>query len=396
MASNVYGIWQARKAPAYTKMPIQDQGNELNAARSSCEQSLQRLDEERFTSWPNSSIGDSYQAQTNDNRASAADLFFPMRVPTQHKPGFSHRIKLMCTKFPCRDVRYLVGISFTIGSVFFVANGFFLLQPLIAPDTDFRTDIPYATPASSVIGTFIFLVGSYVAVLEALNLRREETVITEGIPLRQSMESIPKNGKIDYQAAAQITSRDNSTDSSQASQPSSPGIIIPIPAATSQPALLGSPSFIYLPTTEQLLSVYAKSILFHASMTQLIGAIIFSIATLTSLPGVLNPTSLLALHLLNLLPATLGGALFLIASLLQILDSQNRIWYRPEMERWEWWTGVFNAVGSLGFLLAGLLPWVVEGEEWGVVWGTLAAFWGSWAFLLGSAVQWWGVMENHL
>lgn len=66
-------------------------------------------------------------------------------------------------------------------------------------------------------------------------------------------------------------------------------------------------------------------------------------------------------------------------------------------------------------MLAGLLPWVAGGEVgevagggviaggrtsggsegWGVLWGCLAAFVGSWAFFIGGLGQWWGVMGSY-
>ncbi|KAF8859892.1 hypothetical protein BDZ45DRAFT_589224 [Acephala macrosclerotiorum] len=305
----------------------------------------------------------------------------------------------MCTKFPWRDVSYLVGVSFTIGSAVFVVNGFFLLLPLIAPTTDFSTETPYATPASSVIGTLIFLVGSWVAVLEALNLGRGEPIVTEGIPLESGTKSISKK---DDEEAVQIKVRDSSTDSSSSHSSEAPkqhpiqavqSSIPPTPAP--QLAMLGSSTFIYIPTKQQLTNTYLRSLCLHASLIQLIGAIIFGMATITSIPNAINLSNPILLHYLNLLPATLGGVFFLIAALLQTLNSQSRHWYRPEPTKWDWWVGVWNAVGSLGFLLAGLLPWVSNGSEWGTLQGTLADFWGSWAFLVGSLIQWWGVMGGY-
>lgn len=293
MASKLSSFWQARTGPAYTRMPTQDPNDRPRTNRSSFEESLNRLDERNFTSWPNFSV-DNHKTQSDDT-ASTADLFYPTRSPTQSKPGFFRRCTLMCTRFPFRDMSYLVGVSFTIGSAVFVVNGFFLLLPLIAPKTDFSTETPYATPASSVIGTLIFLVGSWVAVLEALNLDRGEPIVTEGIPLESSTESISK--KKGDEEAVQIKVRDSSTDSSssQSSEPpkqhplpvvQSSNIQSSIPAAPApQLAMLGSPTFIYIPTKQQLTNTYLRSVGFHASLIQLIGAIIFGMATITSIPN---------------------------------------------------------------------------------------------------------------
>jgi hypothetical protein len=111
-------------------------------------------------------------------------------------------------------------------------------------------------------------------------------------------------------------------------------------------------------------------------------------STITAIPGVIDFSNIPLFYASNLLPATLGGLLFLIASILQILNSQQE-WYRPNLAAWEWHVGVWNAIGSLGFLLAGALPFAGTSEM--AFLGVVADFWGSWAFLVGSLVQWWGL-----
>jgi hypothetical protein len=114
-------------------------------------------------------------------------------------------------------------------------------------------------------------------------------------------------------------------------------------------------------------------------------------ATITSLPGILTSSPSLV-PLLNLLPATLGGLLFITASVLQILNTQEK-WWVPQPLKGDWQVGFWNATGSLGFTLAGALP--ALGTETATYFGTLADFWGSWAFLFGSLVQFYIVMGYY-
>jgi hypothetical protein len=96
--------------------------------------------------------------------------------------------------------------------------------------------------------------------------------------------------------------------------------------------------------------------------------------------------------LLNLLPASTGGVLFIISALLQILNAQDT-WWKPNPRKADWQVGFWNLIGSLGFTLAGALP-VFRSETASYV-GILAVFWGSCAFLIGSVVQLYIVMGYY-
>jgi hypothetical protein len=306
----------------------------------------------------------------------------------------------MWTIFPLRDISWIVAFSFTMGSTVWVVNGFFLLLPLIDPEANFLKETPYATSASSLLGTLIFSVGGYAGFLEGMNLKRggdsiggmdvEFVEITE-TRTRMDVEEIldeavePKSSTSSYESPQQLLRTSTSTINTDD---------VNAVHASPQSALLGNPAFIYFPTMHQLLTIYAQSFHFHAGLIQFLGTIIFSIATITSLPGILPSlaTSPFLIPLLNLLPATLGAFLFLTSSILQLLSAQKQ-WYRPEILKGEWHVGLWNAIGSLGFTLAGALP--ILGTEEASYIGTLAGFWGSWAFLVGSVVQLYIVMGYY-
>jgi hypothetical protein len=161
---------------------------------------------------------------------------------------------------------------------------------------------------------------------------------------------------------------------------------------TSQPALIGSSNFIWWPSWHQFSSSYRYDLLFLAGLIQEIGAIVFAIATITSIPGVIDFTDMLLVSISNLFPAAFGGFLFLVASVLQIIDAQERRW-KPLIGKLYWHVGVWNAIGSLGFLFTGALPFI--GSEGATFQAILANFWGSWAFLIGSLLHWYCVMGNY-
>ena len=76
-----------------------------------------------------------------------------------------------------------------------------------------------------------------------------------------------------------------------------------------------------------------------------------------------------------------------------MLETQEK-WYIPAWRTLGWHVGFWNLVGALGFTLCGALGLVV-GDSTALFQATLATFWGSWAFLLGSLVQWFESLDSH-
>jgi hypothetical protein len=75
----------------------------------------------------------------------------------------------MFTWYPVWDVSYLVAIIFTLGSVVWVFNAFFVWLPLQEPSTEFGGEIANAGGITAFIGATIFEVGSVLLMIEAIN-----------------------------------------------------------------------------------------------------------------------------------------------------------------------------------------------------------------------------------
>lgn len=157
-----------------------------------------------------------------------------------------------------------------------------------------------------------------------------------------------------------------------------------------------SSSWHWLPTPHSLSSHYLHDLGFLAASTQLLAATIFWIAGFTALPPI---QSSLSSHrsraLLNTtywLPQIVGGAGFMLSAALYMLESSHT-WCSPDFGTLGWWIGAWNFVGALGFTLCGALGPASGGA--GVVYQlSLATFWGSWAFLVGSGVQWFESLDK--
>lgn len=78
----------------------------------------------------------------------------------------------MITQFPYWDVSYLVAVVFTLGSVLWVFNAFFVWLPLVKPKTEFKNEISVGGGVTAFIGATIFEIGSVLLMFEAVNENR--------------------------------------------------------------------------------------------------------------------------------------------------------------------------------------------------------------------------------
>ena len=94
-------------------------------------------------------------------------------------PRFSSTIRAtaegvlrMLTHYPYWDVSYLVATVFTLGSVLWVFNAFFVWLPLVKSSTEFKNEIIYGGGITAFVGATIFEIGSMLLMLEAVNENR--------------------------------------------------------------------------------------------------------------------------------------------------------------------------------------------------------------------------------
>ncbi len=81
-------------------------------------------------------------------------------------------IKRMITRYPYWDVSYLVAVVFTLGSVLWVFNAFFVWLPLAKPSTEFKNEILVGGGVTAFVGATIFEIGSVLLMVEAVNENR--------------------------------------------------------------------------------------------------------------------------------------------------------------------------------------------------------------------------------
>lgn len=80
----------------------------------------------------------------------------------------------MFATYPYWDVSYLVAVIFTLGSVVWCINAFFVWLPLQDPSTEFPGEIATAGGITAFLGATIFEIGSIFLMIEAVNENRSD------------------------------------------------------------------------------------------------------------------------------------------------------------------------------------------------------------------------------
>jgi hypothetical protein len=80
----------------------------------------------------------------------------------------------MFSTYPYWDVSYLVAVIFTLGSMVWCINAFFVWLPLQDPSTEFPGEITMAGGITAFLGATIFEIGSVLLMIEAVNENRSD------------------------------------------------------------------------------------------------------------------------------------------------------------------------------------------------------------------------------
>lgn len=276
------------------------------------------------------------------------------REQAQHGSiSFRGQLKVMATVYPYRDANWIIAILFVVGSISFSINGFFSLLPLVAPLTAFPTEATLAAPVTNAIGAALF--------------------VTAGILTMPAIWNTA-NGTIEPVMPSSSSSSKFEEDEEQ--------------TKTYQPALLSSPSWVWLPNW-RLLKDALKTTPFQSGAMQLIAGSVLTTSVVFGFPGVLAPDDILGLSTFVFTPLLIGGGIFTISNIMLLLFVQER-WYKPRFRTAAWQASMWNVIASVLFAITGVL--FLIGDTLG---GSVASFIGSWAFLIGSVIQWYDMMAFY-
>lgn len=313
---------------------------------------------------------------------------YELPSPTATLSATARGIWRMFTFFPYWDVSYLVATVFTFGSVIWVINAFFAWLPLQDPGTTFNNESLVGGGVTAFIGATFFEVGSVFLLLEAVNEKQSGC-------FGWAVQSVVRkwNGH-DERAVTLVKEAPDECEHHHAVKKSLLGVRA-LENALREWVITAKDgrTFNWLPSWTELKTHYIHELGFQASLVQFIGASIFWIAGLTGLPGLINHMSWNLTDGVYWAPQIVGGSCFIISGLLFTLETQPK-WYIPAPLVLGWHIGAWNFIGGIGFTLCGALG--PASSNSGVAYQTsLATFWGSWAFLVGSTIQWYESLQKN-
>jgi hypothetical protein len=253
--------------------------------------------------------------------------------------SFSVRLKKMFTVFPYRDPIWLVAVIFTVGSLDLVINAFLDLIPELDRKLQFEGNEKIAIPTTVLIGSIFFFVAGIFDTFGALNADRG------------TLDTNKVTHKVTY-----------------------------------RPALLGTPEFKWIPSWVKFWDLTMTNRAFLAGLIVLFGGIIFMFAGIVDYPELIPENASFSATIV-FGPQVVHGALFLIANGMLALSEQER-WYKPRWWDADWQGAFLNTIGGFGFMMAGLFLFSEHKLA-----AAVAALIGSWAFLIGSLIRWYVVME---
>ncbi|KAJ6572104.1 hypothetical protein B0H19DRAFT_937256 [Mycena capillaripes] len=247
------------------------------------------------------------------------------------------------------NISWWVSIAFTIGSIVWVINGFIAFLPFVNTHVA-KDDVGGGWTAW--LGATIFEFGALFGLWEAWN-RGETADFGWNVKKLVHGDAAAENG--------------GSTPGSENSS--------------------GAPKqkWIWFSTSGK----YFHELGFLAAFVQYWAATIFWISGFTAIPTIqtaIMPKQGL-LDGVFWTPQVIGGTGFIIASTIMMIETQKK-WYLPAPTSLGWHVGFWNMVGGVGFALCGALGYGLNSSTKIAYQSSCSTFWGGWAFLIGSVIQW--------
>ncbi|KAK8214433.1 integral membrane protein [Phyllosticta capitalensis] len=313
---------------------------------------------------------------------------------TGHHSAIVQALARVFTQIPVWDISYLVALIFTVGSVIWVVNGFFVFLPLIMPSSEFHNEILYGGGITAFIGATVFEFGSILLMLEAVNENRTGCF---GWALSVAFEnpSHPlSQPAVDAEKDSPTFKLMPTSSKCEHHHPNNHNIVGQNQHGTSTNSDPNhGKSWCWLPSYTQLRTHYVYELGFWACSIQLIAATIFWIAGFTALPGIYNHMSDNLIDGVYWTPQVVGGLGFVISGFLFMLETQTH-WWKPALSQLGWHIGAWNMLGGVGFTLSPAFGYDMA-ASWAQYQAACSTFWGSWAFLIGSLLQYYESLDKH-
>ncbi|TFK41438.1 hypothetical protein BDQ12DRAFT_645878 [Crucibulum laeve] len=321
--------------------------------------------------------------RSRDHRKHRHILLSPSTTRDRTGTTFWERLSHM-TRLEYWNVSWWVAIAFTAGSIVWVVNGFIAFLP-------FCTSVPeddVGNGWTAFLGATIFEIGSVVGMWEAWN--RDDTAAfgwNVKRVLTGTRDEEQGQGQGYQKGEKEVLERDANGRRNPNGNRNENGDKENGSLAFSNPVDDEAPrkQWVWF----SLDSHYFHELGFHGAFWQFWGATIFWISGFTAIPqihtAIENNTPLLNGAFWS--PQVVGGSGFIISATFLMLEAQNH-WWKPEPLSVGWHVGFWNFIGAVGFTMCGAFGYASTSSHGAEYQSSLSTFWGGWAFLIGSVMQW--------
>jgi hypothetical protein len=293
-------------------------------------------------------------------------------------------IKVMFTRFPYWDVSWLVAVTFTLGSLIWVINGFFVVLSITEPHSKFPFQISHAGGWSAFVGATVFFGASLLMMVEVLSANPTGCFGWEVDQTSNNgdtkTEARPSECEHHHQGNRENIVGDGTEEDGSVEQGSYP----PSKGSSQQ----------WLPSWHDLKNYYLYETSFIACSIQMTASTLFWVSKFLAIPQISAQASNSVLIGGYYVPTVIGGCGFIVSSTLLMLETQPR-WYIPAPGVLGWHVCFWKLVGSIGFTISGGLGPFRYADQGAYYQSSISSFWGSWAILLGSLIQWFESLDKH-
>ncbi|KAK3701837.1 hypothetical protein LTR37_015259 [Vermiconidia calcicola] len=307
--------------------------------------------------------------------------------------GILQGVFRMSTHFSFNNTSYLGGIVFTIGCTVLIANAILSFLPYHGwkpPD-----GITYVEAALTLVSTGLFLIGSTLTYLEAVNVNRGGCF---GWKLERITHSETDKSIVEKGAGTNIAPDDAHCEHHHSQQTNLVGR--PRGSARDQSKLesieapngssADKPSWRFFPTPYDFRTHFLYEIGFVANAVFLSSSLVFNISSVGGLISVLSNGKV---ALWTRYPQFIAGVGFTAASGLLMVETQKKWWY-PAFGTLGWWINFFNCIGSVGFVFCAGFG-LKENLYWAQYQFGCSYLWASLAFMFGSIGQWYEALDKY-
>lgn len=323
-----------------------------------------------------------YLYRSRDNRKGRHVLLLPEDDP--RRPSAARRvfrgIWRMATVFAWWDISWWVAMLFSVGSAIFMVCALFYWLPIAYPETEFSNESSTGGGVASFVGATLFQIGAILLIFESVN---ENQTGCFGWAVEELFEghnaAAAGGGKV--RKAPERCEHVHQRASNRAD-----GVEVGRSPAQQER------KWQWWPSWKELKGHYIHEIGFVSNVTLSLGATIFYVTGIMSLPGVYDQLSQAVLWYVYWLTYLIGGILFVVASAGYMLETQKR-WWQPAWGVIGWHIGLWNMIGSIGWTLSAAFGYCSAG--WCEYQSDLSLLWASFAFLVGSLLLWYEALDKY-